>query len=333
MKRNFLPAFALCGAMLVNTLPVSAAYTSPDEIALRIDGCDPSAAPEIPGYQYVTTQMAREGTTLHFGVFIEAERAEFSIIGLKIQSDSEDIRFVQDTLASPMTPVGEEPVSHYLTDGTEYVTNLRPYCLGKLVGDGGYSANCFSCNLNADAEGNALTVYWMHGIGQVEEFLDPPSDTLSFVEFDVEVAVGIEPGAYHLDFITAEDAQTAEYEKLTYVVSDNGTQAVSEYHNIIPTLKGVTIVVEDQEELRGDATDNGEIDAGDAAQVLMYAAASGSGENPSIAADILNEMRVRRQANVNQDSTIDASDAAAILQYAAAKGSGTDVTWEEILGA
>ncbi len=332
MKRNCLPVLALCSAMLMSALPVHAAYNSPDEIALRIDSLE-SIGSEIPQYQYVTKKMAQQGTTLHFGVFIEADRAEFSIIGLKIASDCEEIRFDQDGLLSPITSVCDEPVVQQLANGTEFSTTLKPYCLGKLTSAGVYTPNCFSFNLNADTETNTLQVYWMHGIGQVEAFLDgQPSDALHFVEFNVEVAPGIEPGAYHLDFITAEDAKTAEYEKLTYVVSDNGTQMASEYHNIIPTLKGITIVVEGQDDLLGDAMDDGTVDAGDAAQVLIFAADAGSGSTPSLSADLNNEMRLRRQADVNGDASIDASDAAAILQYAAALGSGQEVTWNEIIG-
>ncbi len=79
-------------------------------------------------------------------------------------------------------------------------------------------------------------------------------------------------------------------------------------------------------ELRlGDVNADGMIDATDASEILIAAAAVGSGnesglsENQAIVAD------------VNADGAFDASDAAIVLQYAAAVGTGYTGTLEEFL--
>ncbi len=65
----------------------------------------------------------------------------------------------------------------------------------------------------------------------------------------------------------------------------------------------------------GDVNGDGKIDAGDASQVLVYAAEVGSGGDASGYTDDF-----LTAANFNGDDTIDASDASAILAYAAAEG-------------
>jgi len=67
--------------------------------------------------------------------------------------------------------------------------------------------------------------------------------------------------------------------------------------------------------LYGDADNNQMIDAADAAKILIYAAESGSGQNPEIPDE---EFLLR--SDYNQDGEINAVDAADILVYAAENG-------------
>ena len=71
----------------------------------------------------------------------------------------------------------------------------------------------------------------------------------------------------------------------------------------------------EQEVLRGDADNNGIVNAADASAVLIYAAAAGSGEEPSLPDE---EWLLR--ADYNADDTVNANDAAGILIYAAQQG-------------
>lgn len=251
MKR-IIPALAMCGALLANSLPVTAAY-EPQDITLCLRALD---LPENADPQLVriSPEDAKTGTKLHLGLFIEADRAELSLMGIKLHSDSKNITFPAE-VTTPKTEISETPVKYTLPDGTEFETKFKPYCLGTVNTLGNYTPNCFSCTVNTDAEDNSLTVMWMYGIGQADTFLGGKSDAYSFLEFDVTVAENIPAGVYHIDFVTAEDAQTAIQDHLTYVTSDNGTQAVSEYHDIIPGAESLTIIVDDTSPATETTTD------------------------------------------------------------------------------
>ncbi len=90
--------------------------------------------------------------------------------------------------------------------------------------------------------------------------------------------------------------------------------------------------------VKGDANLDGSVDAVDAAQILVYAAAAGAGTESHLYSDTdtQKEAFAHFLADVNgtaADSSLDATDAAAILVYAAQSGSGKDITWDEVLGA
>lgn len=334
MKHTIVSAIALslCGAMLLPSLSAGAAYQSADEIAFRIEGMN-TIGTEDPQTQYLTREEAKNIGSLHFGIYIDADRAELSLIGVKLTSDTEQLRFDKDTLQQPTVAAYDTPLTQFIStaDGTqEITTNFKPYCLGTLTSMGVYRPGCYSCTMNVDEEENSFTTLWMYGIGQATEFLGgAASNALTFLEFDLLVAPDIAKGTYHIDFETADDAITAEDERLTYIVSDNGTDMVPEYHNMIPTLKGLTFIVEGE---RGDVTDNDVLNAADAAEVLMYAAVDGAGTEAKFSADAAQEQRLCRQADVNRDNTIDAMDASLILQYVAAAGAGATPSWEELIG-
>ncbi|MBQ7013593.1 MAG: leucine-rich repeat protein [Oscillospiraceae bacterium] len=75
----------------------------------------------------------------------------------------------------------------------------------------------------------------------------------------------------------------------------------------------------------GDLSDDGTVDASDAAMLLVAAAAQGAGE----AHGLTDEQTAA--ADLNADGTFDAIDAAYILQYAAYAGAGGEMTLEEFL--
>ena len=70
---------------------------------------------------------------------------------------------------------------------------------------------------------------------------------------------------------------------------------------------------------------DGNIDATDAAAILLAAAAEGSGQNTE-----LSKMQ-QYAADVNTDGELNALDAALVLQYAAYAGAGGTLTFEEFL--
>lgn len=71
----------------------------------------------------------------------------------------------------------------------------------------------------------------------------------------------------------------------------------------------------------GDSNADGEVNAGDAAEILLAAAESGTGT----------DVAVTSAADVNADGKIDAADASAVLVYATAQGADAPVEWVDIL--
>ena len=74
----------------------------------------------------------------------------------------------------------------------------------------------------------------------------------------------------------------------------------------------------------GDVDGSGEVDASDAAMVLVEAALLGSGGTGTFGAS------VKSAADTDGSGKIDASDAALILMYAAAKGAGEQPDWAKL---
>ena len=83
----------------------------------------------------------------------------------------------------------------------------------------------------------------------------------------------------------------------------------------------------------GDANLDGDITAEDAAQILIYAAAKGAGEETVLYSDdAALDAKAKRQADTNGDGIINAEDAANVLLYAALSGAEFKADWSEILG-
>ena len=107
-----------------------------------------------------------------------------------------------------------------------------------------------------------------------------------------------ENGRINADFTPVRDVDGAE----TFVM-------------LVPTSESAP----QPEQLLGDVNGDSKINASDAAQILIAAAAIGAGGESG-----LTEAQMAA-ANVNGDSAINASDAAIVLIYAAAIGAGQDV--------
>ena len=112
---------------------------------------------------------------------------------------------------------------------------------------------------------------------------------------------------------------------VTAVVTDilpNGETAVQEI-----TVGDVLIAI------KGDTNIDGEVNAVDASEILIYAAEQGAGNtSPQLynGDDAVTEQFVQFLADVNDNSNIDSEDAAYILTYAAQQGTGQEPDWNEI---
>ncbi len=331
---------ALClAAGIAVAIPASAAYQSGEEIAFALrpmetEGC----SYETDGNTaFVSTEAAAEGTSVHIGMYIEAEYADLVFLYAYLQSNSANVTFNSETFYNPITYYHDEKQEYTLSNGVTFATRFKPYCFGYINSNNVYVTTSPSLGSNFDEENNSLYLTWMYGLSGAESdtasFLGSTSDELSFVEFDVDLAPGTEPGIYTITFTEGE---TENGTPLTAVESNDDTVG---YVTTIPTTKQATIVVGQ----KGDANLDDEVNAMDATMILMYAAERGAGgeafltseewrEKEGLAcylADVNGEYPIPAESN---GDGVNAMDATAILMYAASAGSGGDPDWDTITG-
>ncbi len=100
---------------------------------------------------------------------------------------------------------------------------------------------------------------------------------------------------------------------ITYTLPD-GTE-----HTLQQMVGEITVVQ------RGDCNGDGVVAADDAAEILIYAAAVGGGETPSL------DEAALLACDTNGDGSINASDAANVLIYASIRGASGTADWSEVL--
>jgi hypothetical protein len=266
---------------------------------------------------------------VHTGLYIEADRAELCYISVCMNSDSENVRFLKDTYLSPASILYDPPQTFTLPDGTSFQSEFIPSCLGEIGRSGTYRPTVWDYQYNFLTDENALRITWQN-FGNATSFLGGVSDAYSFTEFDMQLAPGTASGVYTVSFSTTGSLDRENRSK-TYVTSDESADGKSIYADLIPTLKSAQIVVTQ----RGDANLDGEVNASDAAMVLIYAAERGTGSQAfmsGLQGDV--EALARRLADVSGEETTvhqpNASDAACILMYAAQAGSGNTPDWDKL---
>lgn len=243
MKKGLVAA-VLSTTLLFGTMPVQAAYKT-DEISLSLRPMTCSEGVYIPDDEqnrvYVSPDAASEGTTVHFGAYIEADRAEICFFSMMIQSDCDTITLNESTFQKPNVTINELGDTYTLPDGQTFSSRWKPYCLGTLSSSGTYSPSCYAMNANFMAEENALRIMWMHGLGNATSFLGGASDSYTFIDVDVEIAPGTQPGIYHLSFVADDSISISQ--SPTYISSDESNGGTSAYSDIIPALKNAEIIV------------------------------------------------------------------------------------------
>lgn len=244
MKKGLVAA-VFSTALLFGTMPVQAAYESVDEIALSLRPMTCGEGVYIPddaqNRVYVSPDAAVEGTTVHFGVYIEAERAEICFLSMMVQSDCDTITLNKNTFQKPNVIINELGNTYTLPDGQTFNSRWKPYCLGTLSSSGTYSPSCYMMDTNFIEEQNAMRLTWMYGIGNATSFLGGTSDSYTFIDVDAEIAPGTQPGIYHLSFIADDSISISQ--SPTYISSDESKGGASAYSDIIPTLKNAEIIV------------------------------------------------------------------------------------------
>ncbi len=250
MKYRSIAALTACSLLFGSAclLPVSAGYGEEDiTFALRpVEAGDVSYTVD-GNTAYLSAEAAEAGTTIHVSMFIEAEYADLIYLYASMRSDSPQLTFDADSLDSPTSPYTSEKVGYTLSDGTVIPpTTLKPYCFGYVNKSNVYVATSPYFLSNFSEAGDTLDLTWMYGMSglykDTASFLGSASDTVSFVDFDVELAAGTQPGTYQIDFQIGE---TEDGTPLTAVDSDDSAEGKG-YTTAVPMCKSLQIVVQEE---------------------------------------------------------------------------------------
>ncbi len=237
----------LLAAGAASAFPAGAVYKDSSEIAFSLRAIET----ENCGYLarentvYVAPSAAEKGTSVRIGMYIEAEYADIALLDAKLCSDSNNITFNKESFYNPNTDYSDEALSYTLEDGTQFSTKRKPYCFGMINSAGIYRDNCFDMTTNFSSEENALILMWIHGMEAADQtsatFLGSRSDEYSFIELDIDIAPGTEPGEYCVFFVSDDGTEMGA----TYLTSDDtvNSEEGSVYNELIPTLKNLEIVI------------------------------------------------------------------------------------------
>ena len=244
MKRSFILACLLSSAMLLQPLSAAAAYEKED-ITLALRAMPSAGTLQDPQRVYVSPSAAAEGTSLHFGIFVEAEYARLDLITLDLVTDSAYLTFVPDSYRNPKTSPAQQASSYTLPDGTVFETVYMPYCLGTLSSQGKYHYSCYSMGSNFMDEQRRFRLTWQYGpSGNAVSFLGGVSDAFSLSEMDAAIAPGTPAGVYHIQFDATDSVKEDENMSRTIVTSNEATDPKkTAYHDLVPGLKNLEIVV------------------------------------------------------------------------------------------
>lgn len=242
-------ALVLCLSALTTAMPVHGAYESADEIAFSLRAMDGGYIPETnPNKIYISPEDARNGTLLHTGMFIEAEYADIAYISVVLQSENENMIFHEETFQNRTSFAYDEAQDFTLSDGTSFSTRFKPFCFGRINSMNNYEHGSWVYQESFLEQEFRLA--WSYDLKNKEtmsaDFLGGSSDELSFVEFDMQIAPETPAGTYPINFAVKDSFVVGS----TYLTSDdsipdeeNPGKYVSVYHNLVPTLKPLEIVV------------------------------------------------------------------------------------------
>ena len=194
-------------------------------------------------------------------------------------------------------------------------------------------ANGSRADLSPDyPDGNTLTVNWV--LRRRSSFIPVQTGTES-VTLDI-------PANTRKAMLTAVNQRNGEHFALepddyilSVTVNDDRKITESYYYNNKPTTAFFTVTgdASPTEELLGDVNSDGLVNASDAAQVLIYSAAQGAGEEVSLCdgedADAGQSAFLRADTDAN--GRADAADGSNILIYAALTGADSNAGWYDVL--
>lgn len=248
----------MLGLFCLTSLPLHSAYSSADEIAVSLRAMDGGYIPQDNAHKiYISPEDARNGTTLHFGIFFETDpdTVDISYVSAVLQSESEFVNFTRTGFVSPSNYAYSTAQEFTHTDGNTYSSKFAPYCFGRINASGKYESACSSFMTNIRE--NELVSTWSYDYGNYNadgsqiftaKFFGNTSDAYSFIEFNMEIAPDTPAGSYPVSFVSNEAMNNGS----TYITSDdsipdeeNPTFYKSIYSNLIPAMHNAEIIVAD----------------------------------------------------------------------------------------
>ena len=251
-------AALVLGLSCLTSLSAQAAYSSPEEIAVSLRAMNGGYIPADNVHKiYISPEDAKNGTTLHFGIYFETDpdTVDISYVSAALESNSEFVNFTKTGFVSPSNYAYSTAQEFTHTDGNTYSSKFAPYCFGRINASGKYEAACSSFMTNIQE--NQLVSTWAYDYGNYTEdgeqiftarFFGNTSDAYSFIEFNIEIAPGTPAGSYPVSFISSETMVNGS----TYLTSDdsipdeeNPGYYKSIYTNMTPALCNAEIIVAD----------------------------------------------------------------------------------------
>ena len=259
MNSAFCKGMALLtGLSCLTSLPAHASYSNSEEVAVSLRAMNGGYIPENNVHKiYVSPEDARNGTSLHFGIFFETDPdiVDISYVSAVLESNSEFVNFTKDGFVNPSGYAYSTAQELTHTDGITYSSKFCPYCFGRINMSGKYEPACSSFMTNIRE--NQFISTWSYDYGNTNEdgstcftakFFGNASDSYSFLEFNMVLSPDTPAGIYPVNFVTSEAMNNGS----TYITSDdsipdeeNPTYYKSIYSNLIPTLYNAEIIVAD----------------------------------------------------------------------------------------
>ncbi len=238
-------------------------------------------------------------------------RTEFVVIGVDDAEHPEDYIIIESGSPTAVYQLSAGDIAAYLANGGEPLSYGDIFT---LAGDYAYTCIWGTNDIMLSYPETIRIEGSVFDKAETAEFAFNSASASTFVWLD-----GEEKGyQYPVDFMIGTglmfNSDFIQPDGIDWTKPELGDQ-ITMY-----TYNGVPMFPKSMQRI-GDADGDHEVNASDAAEMLIIAAENGAGARNA----------VTFSNDVNSDGVTDAADAAAVLIYAAARGTGTPIPWEEIL--
>lgn len=238
-------------------------------------------------------------------------RTEFVVIGVDDAENPQNYIIIQSESPTAVYKLSAGDIAAYLADGGEPLSYGDIFT---LAGDYFYTCIWGTNDIMLSKPETIRIEGSVFDLAETADFTFNSASATTFVGLD-----GEEKGyEYPVDFMVGTGlmfgSDFTQPDGIDWTKPERGDQITMYTYNGVPMFpKSIQRI--------GDADGDSNVNASDAAEMLIIAAENGAGARNA----------VTFSNDVNADGVTDAADAAAVLIYAAAKGTGSFIPWEDIL--